>query len=232
MNLLRPHAGIAITVFTGEVVNRVFRETYSNTSSPRPIPCFQYDISAISCAGGNPIGKLTNAWTRRGSSGSCTTAVMAIRVYIRLESLSYGPMGHVATMQQTECIGHVCSASMPRSLNREHDKVWTQTALINFVGTSGRSPVLNNHFDGAERLCLTTSGWSKNGLLKLFQTNLSRSAPSCTSFDALQNWYLGGFSFSSVSTSCSTTPSSKINVTKTNTNRLRVNGLSVTGQIP
>jgi hypothetical protein len=47
----------------------------------------------------------------------------------------------------------------------------------------------------------------------------------------LQNWYMGSTS-TSASTACSATPTSPINLTQGYTNRLWVNSITASGQIP
>jgi hypothetical protein len=114
-----------------------------------------------------------------------------------------------------------------------YDLAGNMTTLTNSVGAANQSLTLNNQYDSASRPCLTTaatsnSGWTQSFPANLFQVNLTNGyAP----FGGLQNWYLGSNS-SSASTSCSSTPSSTINLIQSYTNRLWINSTSATGQIP
>jgi YD repeat-containing protein len=235
--------GIA-TSYRYDALNRVISKTYSSDTSGTPISCFQYDTSSIPGAGGNLIGRLTNAWTQPKGSSSCTgTAPSFAPVagsYLSLKSiLAYDSMGRPASAQQQQCVNGTCAALTPYSLTMAYDLAGNMTTLTNNVGADGQSLTLNNYFDGAGRPCLTTattsptstSSWSPNFAANLFQVNPGTTTPGYAPFGGLLNWYMGSSS-STASTSCGTTPASPINITQGYTNRLWVNSILATGQIP
>jgi YD repeat-containing protein len=230
-------ARVIKTQFGYDALNRAISKTYPSDTTGTTISCYQYDSSSISGAGGNLIGRLTNAWTQSHSSSSCTSAPTA-GSYLTLKSiLAYDAMGRPTGAQQQQCIGSKCSAPTPYALGMLYDLAGNQTALTNSAGASGKPLTLTNYFDTASRPCLTTSSWSGTAPLSfplnLFQTNPSTSASPLgyAPFGGLQNWYMGSSS-STVSTSCGTSPSSPINITQGYTNRLWLNSISATGQIP
>jgi hypothetical protein len=145
--------------------------------------------------------------------------------------MAYDTIGRLAAAQQQQCIGSQCSAPTSYSLNMLYDLAGNLKQLTNPVGAAGQSLTLLNYFDTASRPCLTTSSWNDNSPSNLFQTNPSTATPGYAPFGGLLNWYMGSSS-SGASTSCSSSPASPMNVTQGYTNRLWVNGISATGQIP
>jgi YD repeat-containing protein len=222
------------TNYTYDALNRLLSKSYSSNANGTPLSCYQYDVSGVACSQSNPnlLGRLTNAWTQSASSTSCSASVPSAGGYLTLKSVScYDPMGRPAAAQQQQCIGSKCSAPTPYSLTMAYDLAGNMTSLTNSVGASGQSLTLNNDFDAASRPCLTTSTWSGNFPQNLFQANPSTTTPAYAAFGGLQNWYMGSSS-PTASTSCGSTPSSPINITQGYTNRLWVNSISATGQIP
>jgi YD repeat-containing protein len=231
------------TSYGYDALNRIVSKTYSNDSSGTPISCFQYDTSSIlnaaSGATGNMLGRLSNAWTQAANT-SCTGTspnyAPATGSYLSLKSiLWYDPMGRPKNTNQQQCVGSHCSTPSPFQLSMFYDLVGTLTGLTNWSGGPGQSMALTNYYDGASRPCLTTvttsnSSWNSNFPANLFQTNPSTTTPGYTPFGGLQNWSMGSTS-STASTGCGT-PSSTINVTQGYTNRLWMNSISATGQIP
>jgi YD repeat-containing protein len=225
------------TQFGYDALNRVASKTYPSDTTGTAISCFQYDTSAIPGAAGNLYGRLTNSWTQPTNT-SCTGSggnnAPVAGSYLALKSiLAYDAMGRPTSAQQQQCIGSSCSAPSPYSLSMVYDLTGNMTILTNSVGASGQPLTLTNYFDAASRPCLTTSSWNDNSPPNLFQVNPSTNASPLgyAPFGSLQNWYMGSFS-SSASTACSSTPSSPINITQGYTNRLWVNSISATGQIP
>ena len=221
-----------IMSYTYDALNRVTSKVYSSDKSGTPISCFQYDTS--SGTGVNLTGRLTNAWTQpagtkcTSSGGSYTPQAGS---YLSLKSiLAYDSMGRPTSAQQQQCVGSKCSASAPYSLTMAYDLAGNMTSLTNSVGANNQPLTLSHTYDGATRPCLTTSSWSGNFPANLFQTNSSTTTPGYASFGGLQNWYLGSTS-ATASTSCDA-PTSPINITQGYTNRLWLNSISATGQIP
>jgi YD repeat-containing protein len=226
-----------------DALNRMLSKSYSDQVTP--FACYQYDASSISGASsgaaGNMIGRLSNAWTLRGSGSGCSPSTApappSAPAFLTLKSiLAYDSMGRPTGAQQQQCIGSVCSASTPYSLNMAYDLAGNMTGLTNSVGAANQSLTLNNYFDAAARPCLTTattgnSSWSTYYPGNLFQANPSTTTPGYAAFGGLQNWYMGSTS-STASTACGTAPASPINITQGYTNRLWVNSISATGQIP
>jgi YD repeat-containing protein len=216
------------TTYQYDNLNRLLSKTYSDGATP--LSCYQYGSSST-C---NTIGRLTNAWTQSAASTSCSASGPAAGGYLTLKSIScYDPMGRPTAAQQQACIGSKCSAPTPYSLSMAYDLAGNMTTLTNPLGASGQPLTLNYYFDAAARPCLTTSTWSGGFPMNLFQVNpaTSGSTVGYAPFGGLQNWYMGSSS-SAASTSCSSTPSSAINITQGYTNRLWANSISVTGQIP
>jgi YD repeat-containing protein len=224
--------------FQYDALNRLISKTYPGDTSGTPISCFQYDTSSVSGASGNLIGRLTNAWTQSHSSGSCGSGPTTSN-YLALKSvLAYDPMGRPTSAQQQQCVGTTCSAPTPYSLGMAYDLAGNLTTLTNSVGAAGQQLTLNNYFDAASRPCLTTAttgntSWSGIYPENLFQANPSSTTPGYAAFGGLQNWYMGSPSATAL-TACSSLPSpvSPINITQGYTNRLWVNSISATGQIP
>ena len=225
-----------------DALNRLLSKGYSDKATP--FSCYQYDVSSVSGAtsgaAGNMVGRLSNAWTLKGSGSGCSPSAAptppASPGFLTIKSvLLYDPMGRPTSAQQQQCIGSQCAAPSPYQLTMAYDLAGNMTALKNSVGASNQSLTLTNYFDGASRPCLTTSSWSGtaplNFPLNLFQTNSDNSTPGYAAFGGLQAWYMGSSS-SSANTSCGAPLSSPINVTQNYTNRLWVGDISATGQIP
>jgi len=219
------------TSYSYDVLNRVLSKTYSSNNNGTAISCYQYDLSSVT----NGIGLLTNAWTQPNNTsctGSTPNYAPVAGSYLTLKSfLAYDPMGRPTSAQQQQCIGSRCSAPTPYSLSMAYDLAGNMTTLTNSVGASGQSLTLNNYFDAAARPCLTASNWGGNFPANLFQTNPSTATSGYFAFGGLQNWYMGSTS-TSASTACSATPTSPINLTQGYTNRLWVNSITASGQIP
>jgi YD repeat-containing protein len=222
------------TSYTYDPLNRVVSKTFPNDTTGTAISCFQYDTSSIPLSGGYLSGRLTNAWTqatKTACTGSSPYFAPVTGSFLTLRSMAYDTIGRLAAAQQQQCIGSQCSAPTSYSLNMLYDLAGNLKQLTNPVGAAGQSLTLLNYFDTASRPCLTTSSWNDNSPSNLFQTNPSTATPGYAPFGGLLNWYMGSSS-SGASTSCSSSPASPMNVTQGYTNRLWVNGISATGQIP
>jgi len=235
---------------TYDPLNRLVSKTYPSDTTGTAISCFQYDTSPCplptGVTNGYLVNRLTNAWTQHtGTSCTGTTPYFApvTNSFLTLKSiLAYDTMGRPIASGQEQCVGSQCSNLLPWSLSMAYDLAGNMTSLTNSGGAPqggnqlGTGPLtLTTYFDSASRPCLTTStsgnsGWSAYPA-NLFQVNPSTSTPGYAPFAGLQNWYLGSTS-SAASTSCSTTPTSPISITEGYTNRLWVNGIAATGQIP
>lgn len=226
------------TNYTYDVLNRVQSKSYSDAATP----CSFYQYDSVT----NGIGHLSNAWTLSGSTSTCISAAStktaptppAAPAFLTMKSiLSYDKMGRPTYAQQQQCVGSQCSAPAPYSLTMAYDLVGNMNTLTNSTGAANQSLTLTNYFDEANRPCLTTSNWGGTSTVtfpkNLFQTNPSTSGTTggYAPFGGLQNWYMGSTS-TAASTACSATPASPINVTEGYTNRLWVNSVSATGQIP
>lgn len=234
-NLLYKTDGRGLTTsFTYDPLNRVVSKTYPNDTTGTSISCFQYDTSTFVPTGGYQIGRLTNAWTqatKTACTGSSPYFAPVTGSFLTLKSMAYDKMGRLAAAQQQQCIGSQCSAPTTYSLNMLYDLAGNMNQLTNSVGAAGQPLTLLNYFDAAAHPCLTTSSWNDNSPLNLFQDNPSLTTPGYAAFGGLLNWSMGSSS-SSASRWCGSSPTSPINVTQGYTNRLWVNGISATGQIP
>lgn len=217
-----------VTTYAYDTVNRLTSKTYSDSTTP--ISCYQYDAASVA----NGLGRLANAWTQK--AGTTCSASPVAGSYLSLKSiLAYDAMGRPTSATQQLCIGTTCSAPTPYSLAMAYDLAGNMTALTNSVGANNSPLIMNTRFDAAARPCLAMSNWSvpnssgtATAPLNLFQTD---PTIGYAAFGGLQNWYLGSTS-STVSTDCSGTPTTPIHATQTFTDRLWVNNLNVTGQVP
>lgn len=203
------------TSYAYDAVNRLTSKSYSsNDSSKTPVSCFQYDTSSVSGAGGNLIGRLTNAWTTVAAS-SCV-APPSGSYYALRSILSYDAMGRVSNEQQ--CTPSKCSSGSGPAVSYGYDVAGDLTALTNSVGAvngsgQAQSLSLTTGFDGAGHMNSMTSNWGA------YPTNIY----TLNSYGPVGplNWNLGSIS-----------PSPTLTVTQGYTNRLRVNSISATGQVP
>jgi YD repeat-containing protein len=199
------------TTYGYDALNRLISKTYSsNDASKTPVTCFQYDTSSIPGAGGNMVGRLTNEWT--AASGSTCPATPPSSSYYTLQSiLSYDTMGRITNEQQ--CTPHNCTSGSGPTVSYGFDLAGNATSLTNSVGESSGPLVLTTVFDGAAHVSSVVSNWNS------FPTNLftANSTNGYMPFGGLENWTHG--------------PS--LSVTQGyDPNRLWLNSISATGQIP
>ena len=235
--MARTDARGSTTNYKYDALNRLVSKTYPSDSKGTTISCFQYDLSSIPGAGSNLKGRLTNAWTQAANttcSGSSSTYAPTAGSYLSLKSLlNYDAMGRPTLAQQQQCIGSKCSAPAPYSLSMAYDLIGNIMTLTNSAGAPGQSLTLNNYFDTAARPCLTTSSWGGNFPQTLFQVNPSTSGSTVgyTAFGSLANWYMG-LTSATASSSCSSQPSSPMNVTQGYTSRMWLNNITASGMTP
>lgn len=149
--------------YTYDALNRITSKSYSSDPRDTPTSCFQYDTSAVSGAGGNLLGRLTNQWTQRASAGACNASLLTSGSYETLKAvLSYDPMGRPLNVQQ--CTPSNCSSASPYMLGYGYDLAGNLTSYTNGLSTTpgaGQGPLtVGQIFDSAGRLQNVTSSWS------------------------------------------------------------------------
>jgi YD repeat-containing protein len=153
------------TQYTYDALNRMISKSYSSDASGTPTSCFQYDTSAVSGAGGNLLGRLTNQWTQHASAGACITSMLTRGGYLTLRAtLAYDAMGRPLSVQQ--CTPSNCTSTMPYTLSYGYDLAGNLTYYTNGLASTpdaGSSPLtFMQTFDSAGRLQNVTSTWSNN----------------------------------------------------------------------
>jgi YD repeat-containing protein len=223
-------------------LNRMVSKSYSNASSGTPVDCFEYDTSSVSgscsVSSGNLIGNVTNEWTQRSGTsctGSGTNFAPVTGSFLSVNSfLCYDPMSRPTSLREQQCIGVSCTTPTTYSLNMGYDLQGDLASLTNSIGAQNQPVTLTNSYDGAGRPCLTTSNWSGNAISpfpqNLFSVSGSSTSPGYAASGGLQNWYLGSAS-SSASSACGSA-TSPLSITQGYTNRLQLNNITVTGQVP
>lgn len=151
--------------YSYDALNRITSKSYSSDPSGTPTSCFQYDTSAISGAGGNLLGRLTNQWTQSASAGACNVSLLTGGGYETLKAvLSYDPMGRPLNVQQ--CTPSNCSSAAPYTLGYGYDLAGNLTSYTNGLSATpgaGQGPLtFVQVFDSAGRLQDVTSTWSDN----------------------------------------------------------------------
>jgi YD repeat-containing protein len=151
------------TQYTYDALNRITSKSYSNDSSGTPTSCFQYDTSAITGAGGNLLGHLTNQWTQKATAGACNSSLLTSGGYQTLRSiLSYDGVGRPLSAQQ--CTPSNCSSTTPYALTYGYDLAGNLTYYTNGLASTpraGSSPLtFTQAFDSAGRLQNVMSTWS------------------------------------------------------------------------
>ena len=149
--------------YSYDALNRITAKSYSSDPSGTPTSCFQYDTSAVSGAGGNLLGRLTNQWTQSASAGTCNASLLTSGGYETLKAvLSYDPMGRALNVQQ--CTPSNCSSAAPYSLGYGYDLAGDLTSYTNGLSVTpgaGQGPLtFVQTFDSAGRLQNVTSTWS------------------------------------------------------------------------
>jgi YD repeat-containing protein len=151
------------TQYTYDALNRITSKSYSNDSSGTLTSCFQYDTSAITGAGGNLLGHLTNQWTQKATAGACNSGLLTSGGYQTLRSiLSYDGVGRPLSAQQ--CTPSNCSSTVPYALTYGYDLAGNLTYYTNGLASTpgaGSSPLtFTQSFDSAGRLQNVMSTWS------------------------------------------------------------------------
>ena len=201
--------GIA-TTYTYDALNRMLSKAYSDGTL---LNCFQYDT-----AGTNGIGRLANEWTQ---TSSCPTSGGPSGSFYTLRSISaYDSMGRITSERQ--CTPANCATASGPQLSYGYDLVGDPTTLTNSVGASGSSLTLTTGFDAAAHMQSLVSNWAVGPtcLYLLGSTWSSGCTPSSSPYGygavGPLNWNLGP----------------NLPVAQSYTNRLRVNSITATGQIP
>jgi YD repeat-containing protein len=156
-------------------------------------------------ASSNLVGRLVNEWTQ---AGSCPSAVPSSGFFTLRSISAYDPMGRIQSEQQ--CTPSKCTTSSGPSLSYGYDLAGNATSLTNSVGASGSPLTLTYGYDTAAHLKSVTSGWAAfpTGLYSLPTGGYGPIGPL--------NWSLGP----------------DLSVTQSSTNRLWVNSITATGQVP
>jgi len=149
--------------YTYDALNRITSKSYSSDPSGTPTSCFEYDTSAISGAGGNLLGRLTNQWTQSTSAGACNAGLLTSGGYETLRAvLSYDAMGRPLSEQQ--CTPSNCGNATPYTLGFGYDLAGNLTSYTNGLSATpgaGTGPLtFGQVFDSAGRLQNVTSTWS------------------------------------------------------------------------
>jgi YD repeat-containing protein len=202
------------------------KKSYSGDSYGTPASCFQYDATSASGASpqGNFIGRLTNAWTAAGSADCVAPPTGS---YYTLRSiLGYDAMGRIANEQQ--CKPGNCTSGSGPTLAYSYDAAGNPTGLNNSVGaitissgqTVSTSATFATTYDSGGHVNLLTSNFTNNGTVS-FTPNiytLRNYGPA-----GPVNWCFG-------TGTCD--DSSPFDVDLDYTNRLQIDSISATGQIP
>lgn len=205
--------GITIS-YSYDALNRLTSKRYSNDTSKTPTTCIQYDTSAANGAGGNLIGRLTNEWT--AAAGSSCVAPPSGSYYALRSILSYDAMGRITNEQQ--CTPNKCTSGSGPAVSYGYDLAGNPTGLTNSVGAvngSGQTMplALTTGFDAAGHMNSVTSDWNVYPTNIFTLNNYGPVGPI--------HWSLGPVS-----------PSPTLTVTQGYTNRLWINSISATGQVP
>lgn len=209
-NVLTKSDTRGITVnYSYDALNRVTSKTYSGDPNGTPSSCYQYDLSSIP----NGIGRLSNSWTQHAGA-ACAASPSAAQLAAELLTLksiqSYDTMGRETG--ELQCTPSKCSATSGPTVSLAYDLMGNPTSLSNSVGAGGSSLGMTYSYDNAGRPSSASSNWTA------FPTNLFNVGQSNAYNPAgqLQNWLQG----------------SNLTVTQGYTNRLWVNSVVGTGQIP
>lgn len=151
------------TKYAYDALNRIVAKSYSNDASGTPTSCFQYDTSAVTGAGGNLLGRLTNEWTQHASAGACSTSMLTSGGYVTLRSmLAYDAMGRLQSAQQ--CTPSNCTSTTPYALSYGYDLAGNLTSYSNGLSSTpgaGTGPLtFTQQLDSAGRFQTLTSTWS------------------------------------------------------------------------
>lgn len=96
------------TSYSYDTLNRLLSKTFVNDPSVTASSCYQYDRSSVSGASGNLVGRLTNAWTQKGTCSSAPLLNSAATL-TRRSMMSYDAMGRLLSEQQ--CTFANCKAA-------------------------------------------------------------------------------------------------------------------------
>lgn len=108
-NLLAKTDARAITTsYFYDPLNRLTGKTYSDGLTP--LACYQYDLSSVT----NGIGRLSNEWTQKATSGSCSASYPPSSGYLTATLIqAYDPMGRLQGENQYTPWGAVNGTSRP-----------------------------------------------------------------------------------------------------------------------
>jgi YD repeat-containing protein len=194
-----------ITSYTYDALNRVLSKTYTNNPFGTASSCYQYDASSVPGAGGNLVGRLTNAWTQKGNCPSSGQPALNSAVTLtRRSMLSYDPMGRLLSEQQ--CTKVNCTTGAPYNPIYDYDLAGNLIHHSNGIGTL----TFTNCYDAAGQLSLVlgvSASCSSPTGMQLF------SSPSYTA--------AGGLSAATYGTG--------LTLSRTYDSRLRITGETDTG---
>ncbi len=184
-----------VTQYAYDALNRMTSKSYSSDPSGTPTACFQYDSSAISGAGSNLLGHLTNQWTQSASAGACNASLLTSGGYhTRRSILSYDAMGRPQSEQQ--CTPSNCTATTPYAVSYGYDFAGNLASYSNGLASTpgaGASPLtFYQSFDSAGRLQTVTSTWSDNRHpSSLFSAQSGSTVSAYAPFGAVTNALYG-----------------------------------------
>lgn len=158
------------TQFTYDDLNRVLSKRYASDVSATPYSCNQYDASSLAGANANLVGRLTNQWTQRSSTGACASALPSSGVLTRRSILAYDPLGRAISEQQ--CTPVTCTGT-PYKPTYSYDLAGEMTTMSN--GITGTPTVGTLTF---------TYGYDSTGRLQTLKSNWSDSSHPGTLFSA------------------------------------------------
>jgi YD repeat-containing protein len=233
---IKTDARNVVTHYSYDELNRLFKKWYTNDASGTLYSCYSYDTS------GNGVGRLAKEWTQ---SSVCSTpptipASPTSGVSTLSAITSYDAMGRIVNEQQ--CIlGSCTSQTQPApQLTYGYDLAGDLTSFGNSVGMSNGPLNLNSSFDAAGHLTSLTSDWTPNAWI-----NQQQPAPMYTSTPSGYSLYTLGTGSAPAYGSC--TPGqygygpvgplswnlgSSVTVAQCYTNRLWVQDVIATGQVP
>ena len=216
--------GFTVTAtYAYDGLNRITSKSYSDSLTAKtPTSCYLYGTPTNYTSGANQKGRLMYEWTQSASAGSCPSALPSS--YLTMKYFTYDLMGRPNGTQQQQCSnGMHCVASSPYALSLTYNASGSVSTLTNPVGNSGNPLTLTYSYDAGGHLMTLQSDWTAGGYpATLYSLNTSSSNYGYNAYGPT-NWCFGA--------SCSSSP--PLNITQGyDPYRLRVNNISVIGQVP
>jgi YD repeat-containing protein len=212
MPAVNASSGTHTVGYNYDLLNRLLSKSYYDGSTP--LSCYEYDSPSVA----NGIGRLSNAWTLRASAGSCGDTFSTGNGYLTARQIAaYDSLGRL--WSETQCTNSGCRNSNPCQTSTGAYQSYTYDLAGGLVcagngiaSTPGASnpPAFAYGYDASGRLASASSNsWSQYPSSLYSVTNYGPIGPL--------NWNLSG---------------GNISVTQGFTNRLWVNSINATGQVP